>query len=95
LCVSTRVIYDAYRPQRAVDFFIKWSKDPNDQLAKEKYYPDINKADVFKLGYVVEKSGHSRGSTVDLSIIKVSDPLKPIGLQNRQVKKWQYYTIPR
>ena len=43
------VIYDAYRPQLAVDFFMKWSKDSNDQVAKEKYYPDINKADVFKL----------------------------------------------
>jgi len=80
------VIYDAYRPQRAVDLFMKWSKDSEDQIAKEKYYPNINKADVFKLGYVAEKSGHSRGSTVDLSIIKVGDSLKPITLQKRQLK---------
>jgi D-alanyl-D-alanine dipeptidase len=80
------VIYDAYRPQRAVDFFMKWSKDSNDQVAKEKYYPDINKADVFKLGYVAEKSGHSRGSTVDLSIIRIGDSLKPITFQKRQLK---------
>jgi D-alanyl-D-alanine dipeptidase len=65
---------------------MKWSKDSNDQVAKEKYYPDINKADVFKLGYVAEKSGHSRGSTVDLSIIKVGDSLKPVTLQKRQFK---------
>jgi D-alanyl-D-alanine dipeptidase len=80
------VIYDAYRPQLAVDFFMKWSKDSNDQVAKEKYYPDINKADVFKLGYVAEKSGHSRGSTVDLSIIRIGDSLKPITFQKRQLK---------
>ncbi len=80
------VIYDAYRPQRAVNVFMKWSKDSDDQIAKEKYYPDINKADVFKLGYVAEKSGHSRGSTIDLSIIKIGDSLKPITLQKRQLK---------
>jgi D-alanyl-D-alanine dipeptidase len=65
---------------------MKWSKDSNDQVAKEKYYPDINKADVFKLGYVAEKSGHSRGSTVDLSIIRIGDSLKPITFQKRQLK---------
>lgn len=64
-------VYDCYRPQMAVDEFIAWSRQPNDQLTKTEFYPRVNKADVFKLGYVAEKSGHSRGSTVDLTIMPV------------------------
>jgi D-alanyl-D-alanine dipeptidase len=63
------LIYDAYRPQMAVDNFMAWSKDLDDLKMKEHFYPYIDKRDVFKLGYVVEKSGHSRGSTVDLTLI--------------------------
>ncbi|CAI6029531.1 M15 family metallopeptidase [Cohnella sp. JJ-181] len=62
------VIYDAYRPQKAVDHFIRWSKDPEDQKTKDVFYPDTEKSKLFKLGYLAGKSGHSRGSTVDLSI---------------------------
>jgi D-alanyl-D-alanine dipeptidase len=63
------LIYDAYRPQMAVDNFMAWSKDVDDQKMKEHFYPYIDKRDVFMLGYVAEKSGHSRGSTVDLTLI--------------------------
>jgi len=66
------VVFDAYRPQSSVDFFIEWSKDLNDTLNKTLYYPDIKKADLFNLGYIAYKSGHSRGSTVDVSLIKIS-----------------------
>jgi D-alanyl-D-alanine dipeptidase len=62
-------IFDAYRPQRAVDDFVKWAKDLNDILKKEEYYPDVDKKNLFKFGYIAKKSGHSRGSTVDLTII--------------------------
>jgi len=62
------VIYDAYRPQKAVDNFMEWSKN-SDQTNKLKYYPWVDKDKVFELGYVAEKSGHSRGSTVDITII--------------------------
>lgn len=72
------VVYDGYRPQRAVNEFMRWSKDGFDQVAKAHYYPTIDKKDVFKLGYVAEKSGHSRGSTLDLTIIKDTKTLKPI-----------------
>ncbi|MDG0793645.1 M15 family metallopeptidase [Cohnella ginsengisoli] len=65
------VIYDAYRPQKAVDHFIRWSKDPKDQKTKDIFYPDTDKSKLFKLGYLASKSGHSRGSTVDLSIASV------------------------
>lgn len=64
------VVYDAYRPQRAVDHFMRWADEVKDQSKKLQYYPRVNKADVFELGYVAKRSGHSRGSTVDLTLIK-------------------------
>ena len=66
------IVFDAYRPQSAVDFFVEWSKDTNDTINKNIYYPDIKKADLFSLGYIAYKSGHSRGSTVDVSLINIS-----------------------
>ncbi len=65
-------VYDCYRPTRAVADFIGWSKDFRQQQMKKEFYPQINKTDFFHLGYVAEKSGHSRGSTVDLTIIPAS-----------------------
>lgn len=79
------VVYDGYRPQRAVNEFMRWSKDDDDQAAKAFYYPTINKKDVFKLGYVAEKSGHSRGSTLDLTIIKDTKSLKSIKYSKRKL----------
>jgi D-alanyl-D-alanine dipeptidase len=72
------VIYDAYRPQQAVDHFVRWSEDSTDQTKKAHYYPRVNKADVFELGYVAKRSGHSRGSTVDLTLIRLGQTVKPI-----------------
>ena len=66
------VLYDAYRPQSAVDFFVQWSMDLNDTIKKAIYYPDIKKSQLFELGYIAHKSGHSRGSTVDVSLVKMS-----------------------
>ncbi|WP_375327033.1 M15 family metallopeptidase [Candidatus Tisiphia endosymbiont of Nemotelus uliginosus] len=65
------VIYDAYRPKKAVEHFVKWSKDVNDHKMKQFYYPYINKEEIFKLGYVAAQSAHSSGSTVDLTIIEI------------------------
>lgn len=67
-------VYDCYRPQRAVNDFITWSKQASDQKMKAEFYPKVNKANFFKLGYVAEKSGHTRGSTVDLTIVPISNP---------------------
>ena len=61
-------IYDAYRPQRAVNHFVKWAKDTNDTKMKKYFYPDVAKSELFKRGYIARKSGHSRGSTVDLTL---------------------------
>ena len=66
------ILYDAYRPQRAVDFFVQWSKNQNDTINKRTYYPNIKKPELFKLGYIAYKSGHSRGSTVDVSLVEIS-----------------------
>lgn len=62
-------IFDAYRPQRAVDHFVRWAKDLEDKKMKMQHYPDVNKEDLFKLGYIADKSGHSRGSSIDLTIV--------------------------
>tara|TARA_B100001173_G_C15845139_1_gene486351 strand:+ start:145 stop:807 length:663 start_codon:yes stop_codon:yes gene_type:complete len=70
------IIFDAYRPQSAVDFFVQWSKDINDTINKNVYYPNINKSELFDLGYIAYKSGHSRGSTVDVSLIDLSNNIQ-------------------
>lgn len=70
-------IYDAYRPQRAVDDFVNWAKNLSDTLTKKEFYPTVDKNRLFIDGYIAEKSGHSRGSTVDLTIVPVPIPLQP------------------
>jgi D-alanyl-D-alanine dipeptidase len=62
-------IYDAYRPQRAVDHFVRWAKDLSDTLMKAAFYPDVDKSRLFAEGYIASRSGHSRGSTVDITIV--------------------------
>lgn len=62
-------VLDAYRPQRAVDFFLQWTRGSDDTRLKAAYYPAINKAELFALGYLVQHSSHSRGSTVDLTLV--------------------------
>lgn len=65
LCLK---VYDGYRPQRAVNHFVRWARQINDTLKKAEFYPNINKRHLFKEGYIASKSGHSRGSTLDLTI---------------------------
>ena len=61
-------IYDAYRPQKAVDHFMRWARDPDDTRMKAQFYPDLDKRVLIPQGYIAEHSGHSRGSTVDLTL---------------------------
>lgn len=61
-------IYDAYRPQRAVAHFMDWAMDESDTRMKEYFYPDLDKKNLFSLGYIATHSAHSRGSTVDLTL---------------------------
>lgn len=65
----TLVVYDCYRPQRATKAFIAWAQDPADQARKASYYPDIDKARLFELGYIAKESAHSTGTAVDLGIV--------------------------
>lgn len=62
-------IFDAYRPADAVKYFVSWGQDESDTLKKSDYYPDLEKEDLFKM-YISSDSNHSRGSTIDLSIVK-------------------------
>lgn len=62
-------VFDGYRPQRAVDHFVRWSSDLSDITWKQEYYPDVEKSELFKQGYIASHSSHSRGSTVDLTIV--------------------------
>ncbi|GAB5564369.1 MAG: M15 family metallopeptidase [Winogradskyella sp.] len=66
LCLK---VFDGYRPQRAVDHFIRWAKDLNDTINKSQFYPDVTKKNLFVEEYIASRSGHSKGSTVDLTII--------------------------
>ncbi len=65
-------IYDAYRPQKAVDHFVRWAADIPDVRMKPYFYPDLDKSVLFDQMYIMEKSGHTRGSTVDLTLFDMN-----------------------
>ena len=65
-------IYDAYRPQRGVDHFVRWATEVKDTLMKAYFYPDLDKSVLFEQEYIYEKSGHTRGSTVDLTLFDMN-----------------------
>jgi len=71
-------IYDCYRPQRAVNHFVRWATEIENIKTKKEFYPTVDKRNLFKDGYIDGKSGHSRGSTIDLTIV----PLPAPGQQN-------------
>ncbi|MBQ0768515.1 MAG: M15 family metallopeptidase [Bizionia sp.] len=62
-------IYDSYRPQRAVNHFVRWAKAVNDTIMKSQYYPEVHKRNLFSAGYIASKSRHSSGSTLDITIV--------------------------
>ena len=66
-------IWDTYRPQRAVDHFCRWGEDLADTLTKRYFYPYLDKDVVFEQGYIARRSGHSRGSVVDLTLVDMKD----------------------
>ena len=82
-------VFDAYRPQRAVDAFISWAASPSDTLKKQEYYPNLKKEDLFELGYIAEKSGHTRGSTIDVSLVYLKGRRK--GKEIDMGGKWDYF----
>jgi len=66
-------VFDCYRPQRAVAHFARWARDDGDVRRKAEFYPKVNKRDLFALGYIAYRSGHSRGSTTDLTLVRRAD----------------------
>jgi zinc D-Ala-D-Ala dipeptidase len=79
-------VYDCYRPQRAVNHFVRWAKDINDTKTKEEFYPTIDKKNLFKDGYIAAKSSHSRGSTVDLTIVPLPVPEEEVYIPGQKLK---------
>lgn len=74
------LVWDGYRPQRAVDRFLRWSRQPEDGRTKASFYPHIDRAEMFTRGYVAPQSGHTRGSAVDLTLYRLdTGELAPMG----------------
>jgi zinc D-Ala-D-Ala dipeptidase len=71
----TLKVYDCYRPQTAVDDFVGWAQRLHDDRMKAEFYPRVDKSRLFEDGYIAERSGHSRGSTVDLTLVRL--PARP------------------
>ena len=66
LCLK---VYDGYRPQQAVNHFVQWARKLDDTINKQIFYPNVKKRNLFTAGYIASKSGHSRGSTLDFTLI--------------------------
>jgi D-alanyl-D-alanine dipeptidase len=74
------LLWDGYRPQRAVDCFLRWSQEPEDGRTKPRHYPNIDRPEMFEKGYVAARSGHTRGGTVDLTLYHLATgELVPMG----------------
>jgi D-alanyl-D-alanine dipeptidase len=74
------LIFDAYRPQSAVNHFARWAKDLSDTAMKQRYYPEVEKTELFSQGYIAARSGHSRGSTVDLTLVSLTPPFQQLDM---------------
>ena len=72
-------VFDCYRPQRAVAHFVRWARAVDDVRRKAEYYPDLDKRNLFKDGYIAARSAHSRGSTVDVTLVRRPLPTRPGG----------------
>jgi zinc D-Ala-D-Ala dipeptidase len=74
------LLWDAYRPQRAVNCFLSWSQQPEDGCTKSRHYPNIERSEIVEQGYIAAQSGHSRGSAIDLTLFDLtSGNLVPMG----------------
>lgn len=62
--------FDCYRPVRAVAHFVRWARDLRDEARKSDYYPNVDKRNLFRDGYIAARSGHSRGSTIDMTLVR-------------------------
>jgi D-alanyl-D-alanine dipeptidase len=81
-------VFDCYRPQPAVDHFMRWTRDVEDIAKKAEFYPDIQKSRLVPDGYIAERSGHSRASTVDLSLVVAAT-----GEELDMGSAWDYFDV--
>ncbi|KKN99132.1 M15 family metallopeptidase [Pseudohongiella sp.] len=87
-------VYDCFRPQRAVNHFVAWAADADDNRMKARFYPDVPKNELFSRGYIAERSGHSRGSTVDLTLVPLgstqplADPMGNYDCRGDQARRF-------
>lgn len=81
------VIYDGFRPKTAINDFKTWSLGDEIESTEHKmqYYPYFNKNELFKMGFISEKSAHARGAAIDISIIKIGKKINPIIVSERQL----------
>ena len=88
-------VFDAYRPQRAVNHFIRWAKDLDDTKTKAEFYPEVAKKNLFEEDYIADRSSHSRGSTVDVSIVSLTGEKEEIDMGTHfdffSPKSWPTY----
>jgi len=82
-------IYDCYRPQAAADDFLAWSKDLSDLKMKKEFYPKLDKKTIYDRGFIATKSGHSRGSAVDLTIVSLPEQKQEEYLSGQKLKECQ------
>jgi D-alanyl-D-alanine dipeptidase len=80
------IVWDCYRPKRAVEEFLQWSKDQTHSEMKAEFYPRIDKEKLFALGYLARRSAHSRGSTVDLGIVPTASSFAPAPTPSQSLK---------
>jgi D-alanyl-D-alanine dipeptidase len=89
------LLWDGYRPQRAVDRFLEWSAQPEDGHTKHRFYPNIDRPAMFTNGYVAPKSGHSRGSAVDLTLYRLdTGELAPMGGRHDLMDERSHHGAP-
>jgi D-alanyl-D-alanine dipeptidase len=89
------LIWDGYRPQRAVDRFVEWSAQPEDGRTKRCFYPNIDRAAMFANGYVATRSGHSRGGAVDLTLYRLdTGELVPMGGRHDLMDERSHHGAP-
>jgi len=84
-------VFDGYRPQEAVNHFVRWAKDIDDNKMKSKYYPEVDKQMLFQEGYISSRSGHTRGSTIDLTIIYTNGPKQ--GEELDMGTPWDFFSL--
>ena len=83
-------VFDAYRPQQAVNHFVRWARDISNDKMKRSYYPEVDTRLLFEQGYISSKSGHTRGSTIDLTIIYADGP--NIGEELDMGTPWDFFS---